>query len=197
MSKSTILETEDCIRRKKHCSKQPQICTEVQYLSKSIYLHFPVSVRSPFSLSYIFLVILLCTCGWSRDQHWGCRGGFDLWEGSRVRVRGQRSRGSPFCHLSFSSNGSTICQSGREGRGQQVSLAPTVCATVPWGSVLPEIWLRGPNQVVGLFTLSPDPERVSAAEPDLFPFPGRPQTLHIFIPTLLRRKMESKTTRCQ
>lgn len=55
--------------------------------------------------------------------------------------------------LSFSSNGAAICQSGREGRGQQVSLAPDAATAVPQGPKPSRNTTQGPNEVVGLFTL--------------------------------------------
>lgn len=48
-------------------------------------------------------------------------------------------------HLSFSANGAAICQSGRQGRGQQVSLALMLLPLSPEGPALQKIWLRGPN----------------------------------------------------
>lgn len=80
-------------------------------------------------------------------------------QGRRSRVK-RKSFLLAESHLSFSSNGAAICQSGREGRGQQVSAA----AAVPRGPGLLEIWLRGPNRVVGLFTVSPCPPTLNGGD---------------------------------
>ena len=81
--------------------------------------------------------------------------------GVKSRGRGSEVKRKSFLltesHLSFSSNGAAICQSGREGRGQQVSLAPAAAAAVPRGPGAAERWLWGPKQVVGLFTVSACP----------------------------------------
>lgn len=95
-------------------------------------------------------------------------GGYRPLRGVKSQGRGSEVKRKSFLlaesHLSFSSNGAAICQSGREGRGQQVSLVPDAATAVPRGPCFLEIWLRGLNQVVGLFTVSLCPPTLNGGD---------------------------------
>lgn len=117
-----------------------------------------------------------CTCGRERDVHTGLeRAEGSRWEGpaptlSGVKSQGvgQRSRGSPFCpqkttYHSYLMEQPSVNQDERRG-ANRYHWPLMLHALSPEGPNLPEIWLTGTDQVVGLFMVLLQPLTQTSTE---------------------------------